>query len=115
MANDESKIYNFLTDIFKILSELKALNHPQFTHRTYNLEQNLSTFSIHTIKSGLVGITSSGKSSVLNILLGTGTKILKEQSKATTNMLVFCSKAKEPTLEIMFEDEKRLKKREMTY
>ncbi|QWR77818.1 dynamin family protein [Candidatus Magnetomonas plexicatena] len=110
MADGESKIYNFLSDILKIISELKAMNLPQFTNRIHNLEQNISSFSVHTIKSGLVGITSSGKSSVLNILLGTGTKILKEQSKATTNMIVFCSKAKEPTLEIMFEDEKRLKK-----
>ncbi|MEO5357461.1 MAG: dynamin family protein [Nitrospirae bacterium YQR-1] len=110
MEKEESKIQSFLSETSKIVSDLKALKLDQFTNRIHNLEQNINSFSVHTIKSGLVGITSSGKSSVLNILLGTGTKILKEQSKATTNMLVFCSKASEPTLEIMFEDEKRLKK-----
>ena len=110
MINEEPKIRQFLSDIVGISSDLKALNLAQFANRINNLEQNVRTFDVHTIKSGLVGITSSGKSAVLNILLGTGTKILKEQSKATTNMLVFCSKSDEPFVEITFEDGKREKK-----
>ncbi|MBF0488846.1 MAG: dynamin family protein [Nitrospirae bacterium] len=110
MESEEIKIKNFLTRVSDIVTRLKALGHDQFANRINNLEANIRDFSVHTIKSGLVGITSSGKSSVMNILLGTGTKILKEQSKATTNMLVFCSRSKEPQLEIIYEDGRSIKK-----
>ncbi|MBF0457810.1 MAG: dynamin family protein [Nitrospirae bacterium] len=104
MESEEIKIKNFLGSMSEIITRLKALGHDQFANRIKNLEANIKDFSVHTIKSGLVGITSSGKSAVMNILLGTGTKILKEQSKATTNMLVFCSRSKEQQLEIIYED-----------
>ncbi|MBF0319081.1 MAG: dynamin family protein [Nitrospirae bacterium] len=104
MEAEDIKIKNFLDRVSEIIYRLKALGHDQFANRIKNLEANIKDFAVHTIKSGLVGITSSGKSSVMNILLGTGTKILKEQSKATTNMLVFCSRSKEPQLEIIYED-----------
>jgi len=74
------------------------------------LEKNLKWFGKQNIRGGLIGITSSGKSALLNTLLGGGTQVLKEQSKATTNMIVFCSKSKNPKLEICFEDGKSLKK-----
>ncbi|MBV6340834.1 dynamin family protein [Candidatus Magnetobacterium casense] len=111
MENEDIKIQEFLTQISKIVSRLKALRIDQFKNRISNLQHNIDNFAVHKVKSGLVGITSSGKSSVLNVILGAGTKILKEQSKATTNMLVFCSKAREPEMEIMFEDGNSLKKK----
>ncbi|MEO5360648.1 MAG: dynamin family protein [Nitrospirota bacterium] len=110
MESEEQKIKKFLEHISGIISRLKLLGHDQFANRIKNLEANIKDFGVHTIKSGLVGITSSGKSSVMNILLGTGTKILKEQSKATTNMIVFCSKSKEQQLEIIYEDGRSEKK-----
>ncbi|MBF0516608.1 MAG: dynamin family protein [Nitrospirae bacterium] len=110
MKSEEQKIKDFLGHISAIITRLKGLGHEQFANRIKNLEANIKDFGLHTIKSGLVGITSSGKSSVMNILLGTGTKILKEQSKATTNMIVFCSKSKEQQLEIIYEDGRSEKK-----
>ena len=110
MVNDENKIQNFTKKIVACLAELKKLNLDQFNSRISGLEKNIETFGKQTIRSGLVGITSSGKSSLLNTLLGAGERILKEQSKATTNMIVFCSKSSEPVLEIYFDDGEIVKK-----
>ena len=97
------RIEKFLADITKVLTRLGTLKQSQFERRIESLSGNIEAFSSRTVKSGLVGITSSGKSSLLNVVLGTGEKILKEQSRATTNMIVFCSKKEEPSLEIHFD------------
>ncbi|MGR3220708.1 MAG: dynamin family protein [Candidatus Anammoxibacter sp.] len=110
MSTDDDNIQNFTRKILGSLSELKKLNLDQFDNRISRLEYNIKTFSRQIIRSGLVGITSSGKSSLLNTLLGAGQRILKEQSKATTNMIVFCSKSSEPVLEIYFNEGEPLKK-----
>ncbi|MGR3176928.1 MAG: dynamin family protein [Candidatus Anammoxibacter sp.] len=110
MVNDENKIQNFTKKIVTCLAELKKLNLDQFNSRISGLEKNIETFGKQTIRSGLVGITSSGKSALLNTILGAGQRILKEQSKATTNMIVFCSKSSEPVLEIYFDDGEIVKK-----
>ena len=106
----DTKIQIFRKTIASLLSALKRLNIEQFSNRVGNLEKNLKWFGKQNIRGGLIGITSSGKSALLNTLLGGGTQVLKEQSKATTNMIVFCSKSKNPKLEICFEDGKSLKK-----
>ena len=110
MSSDTKKNEIFRKTIASQLSSLKRLNIEQFSNRAGSLEKNLKRFGKQNIRSGLVGITSSGKSALLNTLLGAGTKILKEQSKATTNMIVFCSKSENPELEIYFEDGKSYKK-----
>ena len=109
MSNDD-KIINFTEKIVASLSELKKLHLDQFNSRIFGLEGNIKTFARQTIRSGLVGITSSGKSALLNTLLGAGVRILKEQSKATTNMIVFCSKSSEPELEICFDNGESVKR-----
>ncbi len=108
---DERKIRHFLDNIEDILARLSNLGLPQYSRRIENLENNIKAFSKLTVKSGLVGITSSGKSSLLNVLLGRGEKVLKEQSKATTNMIVISYKSEEPELEIHFEEGEPVKKR----
>ncbi|MBF0517282.1 MAG: dynamin family protein [Nitrospirae bacterium] len=108
---DELRIQEFLHRLKDALARLEDVGMEQFGRRIENLTANLAMFSKHTVKSGLVGITSSGKSSLLNVLLGTGKKILKEQSKATTNMIVFCSKSPEPELELNFDNGSQVKKR----
>ena len=110
MPSDTKKIQIFRRTIASLLSSLTGLNIEQFSNRAGNLEKNLKRFGKQNIRGGLIGITSSGKSALLNTLLGGGTQVLKEQSKATTNMIVFCSKSKNPKLEICFEDGKSLKK-----
>ena len=110
MSSDTKKIQIFRKTIASLLSALKRLNIEQFSNRVGSLEKNLKRFGTQNIRGGLIGITSSGKSALLNTLLGGGTQVLKEQSKATTNMIVFCSKSKNPKLEICFEDGKSLKK-----
>ncbi|MEO5360073.1 MAG: dynamin family protein [Nitrospirota bacterium] len=108
---DEIRIQEFLHRLKDTMLRLEDVGMEQFGRRIENLTANLGMFSKHTVKSGLVGITSSGKSSLLNVLLGTGKKILKEQSKATTNMIVFCSKSPEPELELNFDNGSQVKKR----
>ncbi|MBF0458487.1 MAG: dynamin family protein [Nitrospirae bacterium] len=107
---DEIRIQEFLHRLKDAMLRLDDLGMEQFTRRIENLSANIGQFSKHTVRSGLVGITSSGKSSLLNVLLGTGKKILKEQSKATTNMIVFCSKSPEPELELNFDNGSQVKK-----
>jgi hypothetical protein len=107
---DEIRIREFLQRAKDILLRLEDLSMEQFERRIENLGHNISSFSKHIVRSGLVGITSSGKSSLMNVMLGTGKKILKEQSKATTNMIVFCSKSPEPVLEINFDDGQQVSK-----
>ncbi|MBF0345357.1 MAG: dynamin family protein [Nitrospirae bacterium] len=109
--SDKMKIQEFLVNITTVLYRIGALGIDQLNRRVANLENNIEAFSRNVIKCGLVGITSSGKSSLLNVLLGTGQKILKEQSKATTNTIVFCSKSEEPQLDIHFENAEPIKKR----
>jgi hypothetical protein len=108
---DEIKIQEFLQRIKDAMQRLEDLSMEQFERRIENLSGNVKSFSKHVVRSGLVGITSSGKSALMNVMLGTGKKILKEQSKATTNMIVFCSKSPEPELEINFDDGRQVKKR----
>ncbi len=104
MSENDEKIQEFLNNLGNILAKLEDLGIKQFNKRIAGLENHIETFTKHTIRSGLVGITSSGKSSLMNVLLGRGEKILKEQSKATTNMIVLCSKAETPQLEIHFDN-----------
>lgn len=110
MSPDDKQIQDFKKKIASQISKLKKQSLEQFNNRITNLERNIATFAGQMIRGGLVGITSSGKSALLNTLLGTGTQILKEQSKATTNMIVFCSKSKDPELEIFFENDESIKK-----
>ncbi len=104
-------ISEYLGNVNKDLSELESLGIEQFKKRIDGLKEIIEEFPKHVIRSGLVGITSSGKSSLLNVILGLEEKMLKEQSKATTNMIVFCSKTAEPQIEVHFEDDKIVKKR----
>ena len=94
-----------------LLSSSSKLNLDQFDKRISNWRTDIEALSRQTIRSGLVGITSSGKSALLNTLLGTGRQVLKEQSKATTNMIVFCSKSSEPEMCTYFEDRDPIRKR----
>lgn len=104
------KLQEFLGNISNALSQLEGFKIGQLSKRIDGLREVIRDFSRYIIRSGLVGITSSGKSSILNVILGTEEKMLKEQSKATTNMIVFCSKSDEPRVEIHFENKKVLKK-----
>lgn len=108
--SNDKKLQKFLDNISKALVQLEGFEIGQLDKRIDGLKEILRDFSRYIIRSGLVGITSSGKSSLLNVLLGIEEKMLKEQSKATTNMIVFCAKADEPQVEIHFENKKTLKK-----
>lgn len=104
MSNNKEAIQKFLNNISNVMLKIEQVGLDQFDKRIENLRQNIESFANNKITSGFVGITSSGKSSLLNIILGTGKKVLKEQSKATTNMIVICSKSEVPSLEIHFEE-----------
>ncbi|MBF0327863.1 MAG: dynamin family protein [Nitrospirae bacterium] len=110
ITGNDIRVQEFLGNLAQALSQLESLNIDQLEKRITGLKGIIAEFSNYTIRSGLVGITSSGKSSLLNILLGTEKKILKEQAKATTNMITFCAKSAEPRLEIHFEDGRTIEK-----
>lgn len=65
------------------------------------------------LRVGVVGITSSGKSTFLNALLGCD--LLPEQAKATTNMLVYCRRGPQLQANIFHRNrsEKRLRGKEV--
>jgi predicted GTPase len=54
------------------------------------------------LRIGVVGVTSSGKSTFINALLGE--EILPEQSKATTNLPVICRKGQTRKLKVVYPD-----------
>ncbi|MBF0231711.1 MAG: dynamin family protein [Desulfamplus sp.] len=110
MNSYEAKMQEFGDNSIKLVMQLERLGIKQFDGRIANFKRNMTSLMSQIVRSGLVGITSSGKSSLLNVILGTGDKILKEQSKATTNMIVFCSKTDVPSLEIHFENREPVKK-----
>ncbi|MEO5357456.1 MAG: dynamin family protein [Nitrospirae bacterium YQR-1] len=95
-------IRQFLSDANALLARIAATGASHLNERTNALLEKINNFTIDPIKIALVGITSSGKSSILNVLLGTGERILREQCKATTNVMVVCEKASETTLEVHF-------------
>ncbi|MBF0469349.1 MAG: dynamin family protein [Desulfamplus sp.] len=110
MNSYEAQLQKFSDNSKKLVTQLERLGIKQFDGRIANFKSNMRFLMNQVVRSGLVGITSSGKSSLLNVILGTGNKILKEQSKATTNMIVFCSKTDTPSLEIHFDNKDPVKK-----
>lgn len=102
IENSTNTIHCLDNNVF--LDSLKEiLNRAEFSdNSTKEIIKKIDDYNEPDIRIALIGITSSGKSSLMNVFLGTGKDILKEQSIVTTNTIVYCSKSDEDELEIVF-------------
>lgn len=73
-----------------------------FQNFTIDLQSRLERWKDQTIRIGLVGVTSSGKSTLLNALLGDN--ILPTAVRPSSGSIIVCSKGPTTTAEIIFED-----------
>ena len=76
-----------------------------FAARTSQLETLLNGAGRVELEVGIVGITSSGKSSLINALMGE--RLLPEETRATTNLVVRCRKGAERSVTVVAKDGKR--------
>ena len=73
-----------------------------FATRTSQLETLLNGAGRVELEVGIVGITSSGKSSLINALMGE--RLLPEETRATTNLVVRCRKGSERSVIVVAKD-----------
>ena len=88
-------------ELLKIVSVLESYRATKEWAKRFRLI--LDECQRNRLRIGLLGITSSGKSTFLNALIGKD--LLPEQSKATTNLLVYCRRG-DLRLEVYYENEK---------
>lgn len=70
--------------------------------RTEQLETLLRSAGQTELTVGVLGITSSGKSSLINALMGE--RLLPEETRATTNVTVLCRKGGLRAVDVSYED-----------
>ena len=92
--------------LFQLLSENNTLAN-YFKLQRIELEERIDRWNDETIRIGLVGVTSSGKSTLLNALLGE--PILPTAVRPSSGSIIICSKGEATNATILFEDGKTLK------
>lgn len=95
---DAKELAAVLRECLVVLQPLQALL-PTWQEKIQAL---LGEGAAERLRIGVVGVTSSGKSTFINALLGE--QILPEQSKATTNLPVICRKGRTRKLKVVFSD-----------
>lgn len=95
---DTAELATVLRECLAILRPLHALL-PTWHEKFQTL---LAEGAAERLRIGVVGVTSSGKSTFINALLGE--QILPEQSKATTNLPVICRKGRKRKLKVAYPD-----------
>lgn len=87
-------------------SVLRILRAPEieqaFSSRSEQIETLLGSVGRTELAVGVLGITSSGKSSLINAMMGE--RLLPEETRATTNMTVLCRKGGLRAVDICYED-----------
>ncbi|WP_318503001.1 dynamin family protein [Bacillus sp. T3] len=93
----------------KINSLLKRdeVSRKYFKNHTIDLDSKLERWQDETIRIGLVGVTSSGKSTLLNALLGDN--ILPTAVRPSSGSIIICSKGPTTNAKIIFEDDRHVK------
>ena len=76
-----------------------------FPTRAAQLENLFNASGGTELEVGVVGITSSGKSAFINAMMGE--KLLPEETRATSNLVVRCRKGKERSVTVITKDDKR--------
>ncbi|MGG3471235.1 dynamin family protein [Neobacillus pocheonensis] len=75
-----------------------------FQNYIIDLRSRLERWTDRTIRIGLIGVTSSGKSTLLNALLGDN--ILPTAVRPSSGSIIVCSKGSTTSAEIVFEDDR---------
>ncbi|MFF5995197.1 dynamin family protein [Lysinibacillus sp. KU-BSD001] len=92
--------------LLQLLSENNTLAN-YFKVQRLDLEERMERWKDETIRIGLVGVTSSGKSTLLNALLGE--PILPTAVRPSSGSIIICSKGNMTNAQIVFEDGKTIK------
>jgi len=75
---------------------------PELSSRTAQFEPLLRAAGRTELTVGVVGITSSGKSTLINAMMGE--RLLPEETRATTNVTVLCRKGGLRAVDVHYED-----------
>lgn len=75
---------------------------PELSSRTAQFETLLKAAGRTELTAGVVGITSSGKSTLINAMMGE--RLLPEETRATTNVTVLCRKGGLRAVDVRYED-----------
>ena len=75
---------------------------PSLSSRTAQLEALAQSAGRVELTAGVLGITSSGKSSLINAMMGE--RLLPEETRATTNVTVLCRKGGIRAVDVLYED-----------
>lgn len=88
----------------RLLAEAVAIAErlPALAERCHQLRTLRNQPQDDALRVGVVGITSSGKSTFLNALMGE--TLLPEESRATTNLMVRCRHGEERQLRVRYQD-----------
>lgn len=84
------------------LLNFDSVSKKYFKKNNLKIESMLKRWNDKTIRIGLVGVTSSGKSTLLNALLGDN--ILPTAVRPSSGSIIICSKGETTQAEIIFED-----------
>lgn len=96
-----NKILNYINDIQKVLekNEYRKLRYKNNSEWFKNREEQINN---SIIRVAIMGITSSGKSTLVNAILGE--QILPVAIKPSSSIIITCSKANDRQATIFFED-----------
>lgn len=95
------KSIQLINKIIDLLSSDSSL-YNRYTSEIKSLEQHKKQWEQDKIRIGVIGVTSSGKSTLINAILGD--KLLSMAVKPSSSQLVCCSMSKQSKATIFFED-----------
>ena len=106
-AEDMPTAESVQTELTALLQSILAVltSHsvsPELSSRTAQFETLLGAAGRTELTVGVVGITSSGKSTLINAMMGE--RLLPEETRATTNVTVLCRKGGIRAVDVGYED-----------
>jgi PAS domain-containing protein/GTP-binding protein EngB required for normal cell division len=88
-----------------VVSLSNALTEKFFPTRKFQIENLLRASKGAELEVGVVGITSSGKSTFINAMMGE--RLLPEETRATTNLVIRCRKGEERAVTVVLQGGER--------
>ena len=96
----QTELTALLQSILAVLTS-RSVSH-ELSSRTAQFETLLGAAGRTELTVGVVGITSSGKSTLINAMMGE--RLLPEETRATTNVTVLCRKGGLRAVDVRYED-----------